>query len=475
MLHSLSLLEKAAKQVQILGTEITSGPSDLGGEVSLFFEHLEEASFLWEQWRSLLDDPEVTWLDIEDFEVRFEAHIDALVLGGAVAIAVCRQQAREGDAGELHAALRVFARLNRLELAIESLEGLDESDGERFQAARDALCHELPDSWIGYFIDQIEADDPIHALLAVHLVGYHRLDNGARLQNVLNKVNSSNLIDVISALGRTLARGARLPLYDSYLHHENTAVCLQASLTLLRLGEEQTIHYCTSLIHKHAWTLLPIGLGGSRSDISKLLYLASVDAPPPDVVKALGLLGDVVVVDLLLGHLYQADLAGEAAQALHLITGAPLYEEVFIPDEIDEDMLFEDELERYRRGESLVPEGETPPGTTLVRLAQDAEIWQKWWLNNQRQFKTGIRYRNGIPYTPATVFETLVSERSPRIVRQWAYEELVIRYNLDLAFETDMPVAQQRKVLARISGWIQEKASAFQPGKWYFNGRVASW
>ena len=37
---------------------------------------IEEASFLYEQRLSLFDDPEITWLDIEDFEERFEAHID---------------------------------------------------------------------------------------------------------------------------------------------------------------------------------------------------------------------------------------------------------------------------------------------------------------------------------------------------------------------------------------------------------------
>ena len=38
----------------------------------LYREHLEEASFLYEQRLAPFDDPEITWPDIEDFEKRFE-------------------------------------------------------------------------------------------------------------------------------------------------------------------------------------------------------------------------------------------------------------------------------------------------------------------------------------------------------------------------------------------------------------------
>ena len=42
---------------------------------------------------TLFDDPEITWLDIEDFEERFEAHDDALIVGEELALNVCKTQA----------------------------------------------------------------------------------------------------------------------------------------------------------------------------------------------------------------------------------------------------------------------------------------------------------------------------------------------------------------------------------------------
>src|SRR5882672_6589088 len=88
----------------------------------LYEEHLAEASFLYEQRRTLLEDREITWKDIGDFENRFEAHIDALMVGEDLALEVCRQQARKGDFGELHAAMRVCCRQRRSDLVFETID-----------------------------------------------------------------------------------------------------------------------------------------------------------------------------------------------------------------------------------------------------------------------------------------------------------------------------------------------------------------
>src|SRR5262245_23278092 len=81
--------------------------------IGLYKEHLEEASFLYEQRLAYLHDPEVDWPEVRGWEERFEAHLDALVLGGELALSVCRPAAADGDPGKMHAALRVMCRHNR--------------------------------------------------------------------------------------------------------------------------------------------------------------------------------------------------------------------------------------------------------------------------------------------------------------------------------------------------------------------------
>ena len=115
--------------------------------IELYQEHLEEASFLYEQRLTLFNDPEITWEDIHDFEERFEAHIDGLVVGEELALEVCKTQAREGDFGELHAVVRVFCRQKRQDLSPGCWTELDAEDAERTQAVSDALKHEFLEDW----------------------------------------------------------------------------------------------------------------------------------------------------------------------------------------------------------------------------------------------------------------------------------------------------------------------------------------
>ena len=440
-------------------------------ETELYQEHLEEASFLYEQRLTLFDDPEITWLDIEDFEERFEAHIDALVVGEEPALNVCKTQAMEGDFGELHAAVRVFCRQNRLDFVQECLKALDPKDTERVQAISDALNHELPSKWSDEFIRILSEGDQRLIPVVAKLIGYRRLSSGKELLHALQQNNSQAASNIIWAIGRVREQYARTLLFNKYLKHEDESVCSATALALLRIGDPQTSDHCLHAIHSGNWPLLLLGLGGNHSTAAVLIESATNNKASADCLIALGLLGDISAVETLLSGLGNTDLAESAAMALNLITGAGIYEEVFIPEEIDEDELFEEELEKLKRGESLYPPGEEP-GTTITRLSQKLEDWQKWWDENKSRFNPGIRYRNGKPYSPACLLENLQSEKSPHIVRQMAYEEFVIRYGIDFPFETDMLVSQQKQAIAKYAEWIKTNGHRFRDGEWYFAGQL---
>jgi hypothetical protein len=116
-------------------------------QVGIYEEHLEEASFLYEQRRALIKQSDVDWRYIGDFEERLEAHIDALVVGADLAVEVCRRRSDEGDAGELFAAVCVFCRRRGAAILANLLRGLDFSNVERVRSVGDALKYELPDDW----------------------------------------------------------------------------------------------------------------------------------------------------------------------------------------------------------------------------------------------------------------------------------------------------------------------------------------
>ena len=192
-----------------------------------------------------------------------------------------------------------------------------------------------------------------------------------------------------------------------------------------------------------------------------------------DCLISLGLLGNLNAVKAIYSFLENKDLARAAAIGLYLITGAELIEEVYVPEEIDEDELFEEELETYRNEGNVPtrPDGQ-PFGETIRRLSQNPEEWQTWLNNNKSRFNPELRYRLGAPYSPTTLLDTLLSEISPYCARLSTIEEFKIRYGADFHIEADMPVVKQERILQQIAQWVQANDTRFQPGAWYYAGRL---
>lgn len=449
---------------------LVSGYSDRRFRVGLYLEHLEEASFLYEQRRDvLLGNPELAWLDLGEYEDRLEAHLDALVLGEDLALAVCSQQSDEGDAGELYAAVCVFCRQQRKDLLDGVLGALDADDDERVRAVSDALCDELPEAWQHDAVAWLEHEDSWRRQMAARVIGHRRLAVSESLLNALAEGSSEMIPDLIRALGRVGSTDARAPIWK-YLVHEDEVISYEATLALLRLGGEQAVkRLAVSLETPGAMRLLAIS--GTVEHRVPMRERLAAGGPTPDALLALGLLGSPQSVEGLIDYLQDPLLAEAGATALYLITGAPLAEEVFVPEEMDEDELFEDELEAYRRGElPKRPDGEQY-GETIERLTQDPAVWQTWWTSNEGRFQSDLRYRLGEPCAPLSLVRTLQAERVPRSVRQLAYEELVIRHGIDARFESGQRVVEQQRAIARMAGQARQVGDEVQPGRWYFGGR----
>ncbi len=439
--------------------------------IELYQEYLEEASFLYEQRLMLYDDPEITWLDIGDYEERFEPYIDGLVIGEELALDVCKIQSKEGDFGELHACMRVFCRQKRKDLVLQTLEEIDADEEEIMKAVADAFKYEFPEDWQNEFLQMLlEGNKRLIPFLAI-VSGYRRLKWGRELLGLLKETPSETLPKLIWAFGRIGDQNACPPLLK-YLEHEEEFVRFSAALSLLRLGEYSTINKCIEHVGNQNWPVIPLALGADRSSVDMFLELANTRTPKADYLIALGLLGDVSAASTLISFLNTPDTAESAALALQLITGAQLYEEVFVPDEVDEDELFEEELEKYKQGQVPTRLDGEPFGSAITRISQKTEEWEQWWEANRSYFRPGVRYRNGKPYSPACLLDTIKSEHSRYWLRELAYEELVIRYDIDFPFEADMLVSQQKRIIRQYEEWIEKREGYFQNGQWCFKGKV---
>jgi uncharacterized protein (TIGR02270 family) len=438
--------------------------------IELYEEYLEEASFLYEQRRTLYLNPEITWKKIGEFEERLEAHVDGLVVGGKLALDVSKTHAAEGDFGELFAAMCVFCRQDRRDLALAALDQLDPEDDKKAGAAADALKYEIPDSWLQDFFTLLASGDPKLAPVLARAFGYRRLPCGPPLLSAMKRCAPPALPEVVWALGRIAYEPAKGPLVD-YLRSEEEPIRSAAAIALARIGEPSVVLYCLDQASAHSWPLLPLGLAGGRGLLGPLTELCAKN--PAAAIVPVGILGDPHSTPLLLSYLEQEKLAPSAALALECLTGAGLCETVFVPDEVNDDELFEPEREQLKQGKPLDRADGRPFGSNVTRLSQSPETWTKWWQANQDRFTPGRRYRSGGPISPTRIIETLVDESTPHPIRQYCGEELAIRYQQDFGFETDMPVQRQIPRLANAASASLSGAMRFEEGAWYFGGSRA--
>lgn len=433
-------------------------------ERGLHAEHLEEVSFLYERRLGHLKNPAMAWSGLAEIEDRIEAHLDALVVGGELALEVCRERAAQGDFGELFAAVSVFCRSQRPPLLAEMLRTFDSKDRPKTAAMADALKYELPIEW-AVFVEQAMAtrDARLLPLLAT-VSGYRRLAAGAALHARLRSAIEP-AVEAIDALGRmqTLESAEML---TRWLRHPRKEVEVASAVALLRLGQSPPLRDgaasggCTGL-----------ALGGGQAAVASLIETIEHGQATPDGLLALGLLGDPSALRSLHQCLDVEALAEPAALALSWISGADLAQEVFVPEEVNEDELFPLELAAWRAHKMPPTRSDGKPfGENVRKLCVDSQAWRQWFVKNASRFEPRMRYRCGQPITPAALVDNLAQPHSHPRLREMAAHELVVRYRCDVPFEVDMPVDRQWVAIDAMRQWLAGHASRFRPGAWYFAG-----
>jgi uncharacterized protein (TIGR02270 family) len=421
----------------------------------LYLEHLDEASFLYTQRLNSMKEPYRSWQDLEKIERRIQAHIEALVRGGEKALEVCLEQMEEGGPGALYVAVRVFCRRTLDEPVKELLANLDPLNTDKVNAVINALNHDLPVEWHPFVEQMLLSSEPLMVHVALSVTGYRRLPMEHQVMGLLNCPHDDTYGIIIRTLGCLRAKSARNQLSSFFRNDkEPDSIKQELRMALLRLGEKGIFPVPADRGGQEPWVYLSMGLSGGAAHAAYLKEISRSDGVCNESLLALGLLGDSSSVDILISHLNGGTCSEAASLALHLITGADLYEDVFIPDPIDEDTLFADEREKLKRGEPLYEPGKEP-GETVNCLSQDSVAWQNWWMTYKPGFEPHIKYRHGKPPGPSGILEILESEKNPAFLRQLAYEEFVIRYELDFRFDITLPVSEQRKIISNIKKRIE--------------------
>ena len=423
----------------------------------LYREHLEEAAFLYEQRKNLLADDEVEWVRVGDFEERFQAHLDGLAVGGSVALEVAEVRAMEGEPGELHAAIRLFCRQRCKPTVLKLLDGLDPAAPARVDALSDALREELPNAWQEELLTGFRANPRKLAPAVMATLVTRRLMAPPDLADALQAMAGGALLEILRILGRTGDRAAT-GLLAPYARREPPAVREQATIALLRLGDDETRQWLAGLAPSESWAAMPLALCGGPAAVEWLLRGKAAGGATQDFCRGLGLLGDVRGMEALIAALDDSEAAESAAKALDDITGA------------------------VSSGAGAASGSATARGRTAGKPARglrkkdalDSASWKKWWERNHGDFIPGLRYHGGRLASLAVVLEQLASPRATCRDRAVRYDELAIRYGRSLSAEADASVSRQLHALHEETGRTIAESGRFREGGWYFAGREVS-
>jgi len=377
----------------VRGTSLNGPPHQQPPWWDLAEEHLSEATFLWSKWEQSLVSPRFTPKEAADREERLRAHLDGLILGGAVVA----ERLLKPALWEEDPFLVATASLALLDgghppdvlLATVSQEAQARTAGLQ-RALELSEQEELPSRLLA---ELPRSPPPVQACILGALAA-RGLEPGA----VLEKLLSSPEPVVVSQALKAARRNPSRTVWERVrrlLDSPVPAIQAEALETGMVLGLRDAWTACQRLsreggaIGQRARLLL--ALGGEASDLRVLLEQLDMPEPREGVLWALGFSGRVMAAEACLELLDApnsrvARLAGEAFRA---ITGLVL-EENHTPSEPGDDEDEEDPSEEEQEVMLVLrPEDELP-------LA-DASAVRAWWSKARSRFDPTVRYLHGKP------------------------------------------------------------------------------
>ncbi|HYO54547.1 TIGR02270 family protein [Archangium sp.] len=357
-------------------------------------EHLSEATFLWSKWEQALSSPAFTLAEAAEREERLRAHLDGLVLGGAmVAERMLKPALAEEDpflvAAASCALLDGGQSLDML-LAETGLESAVQWAG--VQRALEFCEREgLPAQMLAL----LSRSAPPARVCILGALGARGVEAGPELERLLSSdepVLVSNALKVVrnsasSPIREQVRRLLGSPLPDIRAAALETGVALGlrgAWLACQQFASED------DAAGQRARLLM--AMGGETPDIRALLALLGVPELRQDVLWVLGFSGRVAAADACVELLGEPDsrVARLAAESFCAITG----------------LVLEGRYVRHEprdAADELVPLEEEDLDEPLVLRSEDELLLAEpnavrtWWREARHGFEPEGRYLHGKP------------------------------------------------------------------------------
>ena len=369
-------------------------------------EHFDELDFLWEHREANIFTPDWTLEDLAEHEERAEAHLDGLRLAELHAVDLARERVGGDETFAATAAAFVLFETGETEYRDLVRQALRTAGPEAVGGIRVALRHCPLDDMFETLRSLLTSDEPFRAAAASDVIAFHRVPVDG-LERLLGSDDPLTRAVAFGAAGRLgLIGQADL---DAVLECPEPNVRGAALRAAARVGFPGLADRCRALATRETdpdpEAVSFLGVLGEPRDVATLQSLIERPALAPVAVGALGAMGRVEAVPLLLVLMADEALGIAATAAYGRITAAPDIEgeKPFPPPEVPEG---EDEEEALppapekaaadwrRRSSQMTPECSWQSGVP-IRDGQLPENLHELPLESRRDVYLRIRSRFG--------------------------------------------------------------------------------
>lgn len=399
------------------------GGSETEQDSAIVAELLSDTCFLYEQ-RSYLRAqhallPEAGWGAVESVERRLERRLDMLDV--AEDIALTRGAEESEGPGLTYVLVRLWLAHAALEELPEKLANLALEQDDTFAAVRAALAHAASGqaARVAKLLCAPTRDAPLRKL-GLWLCA----DLGVSPNVAWQALASQGPAMWGEAFPRALAqlgKAEHCALLTPWLDADDVASQHAAALAYLQLDRYAARAQLWSLRDSPGY-LKALALATEANEQALLLETCQWFDKEPSACIALGMLGTVEAMALLLERLDAHPCASDAARALHLITGYTPMADVVHERRLDDDWLSSTELAAREAGDQEVGiERERKRELMRTRAA-----WQPFYDAHAKRFAAGQRARLGQSFSSASGRAALANGQLAESVHQLCADELVL-------------------------------------------------
>ncbi|MCP4748885.1 MAG: TIGR02270 family protein [Desulfobacteraceae bacterium] len=402
-------------------------------------QHAEEAAFLWIQRNSAIEEPHYDLEDLAGLDGRVEAHLDGLRIAGEYGWQICKEtMAAFEEPGETFVA-GVLAFESKDPERMDAMLAAVEMDDELLGALICAL------GWLPF--DQV--CDPVSKLmtadlsflkrigLAAHAI--HRQHPGNHLAEFINDPDPALRARALKAAAELGLPDLRGLIANSY--KDDDQICrFYAAWSGALLGDANAVSHLLAFAEKeNPFAEKAVNLAVRCMALQDARTWLNDLAQNKDLlrlsIRGYAGLGDPQIIPWLIGAMQTPELARPAGEALSMITGVDI---------------------AYKDLETDEPEGfETEPGEDDDDIEPDADedlpwpdpdLIDSWWRNEQKHYRSGIRYLAGKPLSEIAHLESVLKSGLQR-QRISAALELCLSQPAKPLFECRAPGNRQQQML----------------------------